>query len=48
MLQHSKIVMLSLHNWVFLLFPLYAYAWYAQKEKEYVKKIKKQKESKCF
>lgn len=48
MLQHSKIVMLSLHNWVFLLSPLYAHAWYAQKEKEYAKKIKSKKNQNAF
>ena len=48
MLQHSKIVMLSLHNWVFLLSPLYAHAWYAQKDKEYAKKIKRKKNQNAF
>ena len=47
MLRHSKIVMLSLHNWVFLISPLYAHAWYAQKEK-ICKEYKSKKNQNAF
>ena len=46
-LRHSKIVMLSLHNWVFILSSLYAHTCYAQKEK-YAKKIKSKKNQNAF
>ena len=43
----AKLWCLSLHNWVLLLFLLYAHAWYAQKEK-YAKKNKSKKNQNTF
>ena len=44
----AKLWCLSVQNWVFLLTLLYAHAWYAQKEKEFAKKIKSKKNQNAF